>query len=204
MVTSCTFEEMTLFLQSGCKTNSLWTFWIISETHHVPPDFAIYVEWYLMTFIHSFYHLFFFNKRDIGHLLCMLLVFVLSGQQMLLIWAIIDSRSWLQWQHFNAETCVIMLFPCVLWLWHFLHSVSPHPVSSLHIYTLAVSRACMAGAASQAGDADSSRAPGLTSGLQGFVNVHRGALLLVPKWQCISSFVFYIFVTLVPFAVWSW
>ena len=37
----------------------------------------------------------------------------------------------------------------------------------------------MASAASQAGDADSSRAPGLTSGLQGSVNVHRGALLLV-------------------------
>ena len=33
----------------------------------------------------------------------------------------------------------------------------------------------MAGAASQAGDADSSRAPGLTSGLQGSVNVHLGA-----------------------------
>ena len=50
----------------------------------------------------------------------------------------------------------------------------------------------MAGAASQARDADSLRAPGLTSGLQGSVNVHRGALLLVPEWQCISSFVFYI------------
>ena len=37
----------------------------------------------------------------------------------------------------------------------------------------------MTGAASQAGDADSSRAPGFTSGLQGSVNVHRGALLLV-------------------------
>ena len=61
----------------------------------------------------------------------------------------------------------------------------------------------MAGAASQAGDADSSRAPGLTSGLQGSVNVHRGDLLLVPQWQYISSFVFYIFVTLVPFAVWE-
>ena len=45
----------------------------------------------------------------------------------------------------------------------------------------------------QAGDADSSRAPGLTSGLQGSVNDHRGALLLVPQWQCISSFVFYFF-----------
>ena len=57
--------------------------------------------------------------------------------------------------------------------------------------SLYMSRAFMAGAASQAGDADSSRAPGLTSGLQGSVNVHRGALLLVPQWQCISSFVFY-------------
>ena len=45
---------------------------------------------------------------------------------------------------------------------------------------------------------------GLNSGLQGSVNVHRGALLLVPQWQCISSFVLYIFVTPVPFAVWSW
>ena len=46
---------------------------------------------------------------------------------------------------------------------------------------------------SQAGDADSSWAPGLTSGLQGSMNVHCGALLLVPQWQCISSFVFYLF-----------
>ena len=51
----------------------------------------------------------------------------------------------------------------------------------------------MEGAASQAGDADSSRAHGLTFGLQESVNVHRGALLLVPQWQYISSFVFYIF-----------
>ena len=49
----------------------------------------------------------------------------------------------------------------------------------------------MADAASQAGDAYSSRAPGLTSSLQGSVNVHRGALLLVPQLQSISSFVFY-------------
>ena len=49
----------------------------------------------------------------------------------------------------------------------------------------------MAVAASQAGDADSSRAPGLTSGLQGSVNVHRCALLLVPQSQRIRSFVFY-------------
>ena len=50
----------------------------------------------------------------------------------------------------------------------------------------------MAGAASQVGDADSSRAPGLTSGLQGSVNVQRGALLLVPQWRGMSYFVFYI------------
>ena len=76
--------------------------------------------------------------------------------------------------------------------WHFLYSVGLHPVSSVHIYTFVVSRAFMAGAASQAGETDSSQAPGLTSGLLGSVNVHRGALLLVPQWQCISSFVFYI------------
>ena len=44
-----------------------------------------------------------------------------------------------------------------------------------------MSRAFMAGVASQAGDADSSRAPGLTSGLQRSVNVHRVTLLLVPQ-----------------------
>ena len=48
----------------------------------------------------------------------------------------------------------------------------------------------------QAGDTDSPRAPGLTSGLQGSVKVHRGALLLVPQWQYISSFVFCILLTL--------
>ena len=81
----------------------------------------------------------------------------------------------------------------VLWLWHILYSVGPHPVSSLYIYTFVVSWAFMAGAASQARDTDSSRAPGLTSGLQGSVNVHRGALLFVQQWQCISSFVTYIY-----------
>ena len=50
----------------------------------------------------------------------------------------------------------------------------------------------MAGAASQAGDADSSRAPGLTSGLQGsvHVNVHRecsivSATVTVHQFLCI-------------------
>ena len=104
----------------------------------------------------------------------------------------------------GSTPVLLCLFPGALWLWHFLYSVGPDPVSSRNIYTFVVSQAFIAGAASQAGDADSSRAPGLSSGLQGSVNVHRGTLLLVPQWQCISSFVFYIFVTLVPFAVWSW
>ena len=63
-------------------------------------------------------------------------------------------------------------------------------MSRLHLDTFVVSRAFMAGAASKVGDADSSRAPGLTSVLQGSVNVHLGALLLVPQSQCISCFVF--------------
>ena len=54
-------------------------------------------------------------------------------------------------------------------------------MSSHHIYTFVVSRAFMAGVASQAGDADSSWAPGLTSSLQGSVNIHRGTELLVPQ-----------------------
>ena len=60
--------------------------------------------------------------------------------------------------------------------------MSVHIQCQVSIYIpFVVSRAFMAGAASQAGDADSSRAPGLTSGLQGSVNVHCGALLLVPQ-----------------------
>ena len=69
----------------------------------------------------------------------------------------------------------------LLYILQYKLRVGPHPVSDLHICTFVVSRAFMAGAASQAGDADSSRAPGLTSGLQGSVNVHRGALLSVPQ-----------------------
>ena len=102
----------------------------------------------------------------------------------------------------GSTQVLLCLFPGVLWLWHFPYSVGPHPVSSLHIYTFVVSRAFMAGAASQTGDADSSRAPGLTSGLQGSVNVHLGALLLVPQWQCISCFVFYIIDA--PVYKWDW
>ena len=83
----------------------------------------------------------------------------------------------------GSTQVLLCLFPGVLWLRHFLYSVGPHPVSSVHIhvYTFVVLRTFMTGAASQAGDADSFWAPGLTSGLQGSVNVHRGALLLVPQ-----------------------
>ena len=62
----------------------------------------------------------------------------------------------------------------VLWSERGSHQTISIPFSRM-------SRASMAGAASQAGDADSSRAPGFTSGLQGSVNVHRGALLLMPQ-----------------------
>ena len=81
--------------------------------------------------------------------------------------------------------------------------VSVHIQCQASIYTLSCVEGIHDGADSQEGDADSSRAPGLTSGLQRFVNVHRGALLLMPQWQCISSFVIYIVVTLVPFSVLS-
>ena len=81
----------------------------------------------------------------------------------------------------RGSTQVLLFFPGVFWLWHLLYSVGPHPVSSLHVYTFVVSRALIAAVASQAGYADSSWAPGLISGLQGSVNVHRGALLLVPQ-----------------------
>ena len=47
--------------------------------------------------------------------------------------------------------------------------------------TFVVSRAFMADAASQAVYAEYSQVPGLTSDLQGSVNVHRGVLLLVPQ-----------------------
>ena len=87
----------------------------------------------------------------------------------------------------------LCLFPGVMWLWHFLYSVGPHwsSVKPPYIYFRCVT-GIHGGAASQAGGADSSQAPGLTSGLQGSVNVHHGALLLMPQWQCICSFVFYI------------
>ena len=55
------------------------------------------------------------------------------------------------------DSSVIMPFSGVLWLWQFLYNVAPHPMSSLRLYTSVVSLAFMAGAASQAGDADFSQ-----------------------------------------------
>ena len=50
-----------------------------------------------------------------------------------------------------------------------------HPISCSITLDSVISRGnyFLVGAASQAGDADSSRAPGLNSGVQGSVNVHR-------------------------------
>ena len=92
----------------------------------------------------------------------------------------------------GSTQVLLCLFPYVLWLWHFLYSVGPHPMSGLHKYTFVASRVFIAVAASQAGDAGSSRAPGLISGFRGPWVSNRGAIFLVPQWQCISSFVFYI------------
>ena len=49
----------------------------------------------------------------------------------------------------GSTQVLLCLFPGVLWPWHFLYSVGPHEVSSLHTFTFVVSRAFMAGAASQ-------------------------------------------------------
>ena len=94
----------------------------------------------------------------------------------------------------SSTQVLLCLFYGVLWLWHFLYSVGIHPVFRLHIYTSVVWQTFKAGAARQAADAASSRTPGITSALQGSVNVHHGALLLVPQWQCISSAIFYFWI----------
>ena len=36
----------------------------------------------------------------------------------------------------GSTQVLLCLFPGVLWLWHFLYSVGPHPVPSLYIYPL--------------------------------------------------------------------
>ena len=76
----------------------------------------------------------------------------------------------------------------------YIHVVSVHIQCPASIYALSLCRghSWWVRLAKQEINAGSSRAPGLTSGLPGSVNVHHGALLLVPQWQCISSFVFYV------------
>ena len=102
-------------------------------------------------------------------------------------WNNLTSRQVKPWYTYGSLEIKKSIFGVRLKCYYAFYLV----LSSLHIYTFVVSRAFMAGVASQAGDADSSRAPGLASGLQVSVNVYRGALLLVPQWQCISSFVFF-------------
>ena len=46
----------------------------------------------------------------------------------------------------GSTQVLLCLFPGVLWLWHFPYSVGTHTVPSLHIYTVVVLRAFMAGA----------------------------------------------------------
>ena len=65
------------------------------------------------------------------------------------------------------DSSVIMPFSWCVVVCDTSYIVSVHIQCQAFIYTFVVSRAFMAGAASQTGDADSSRAPGLTSGLQG-------------------------------------
>ena len=40
----------------------------------------------------------------------------------------------------GSTQVLLCFFSAVLWLWHFLYSVGPHPVSSLHKYTLSLCR----------------------------------------------------------------
>ena len=98
-------------------------------------------------------------------------------------------------------------FRCVVGIhggWHFLYGVGLLPVSNLHIYKLLLCRRH----SKRLRLAKQSRILLLgTWSYLWFAGVHdcpRGALLLVPQWQCIRSFVFYHFVTLVAFTVWSW
>ena len=76
----------------------------------------------------------------------------------------------------GSTQVLLCLFPGVLWLWHFLYSVGPHPVSSLHIYPLLCRRhSWWMRLAKQ----EMLTPPGhLVSPLvwQGSMNVHRGAL----------------------------
>ena len=80
--------------------------------------------------------------------------------------------------------------PLVLWLWHFICNIGPHPMFSLHIYVLAVSLIFIADVASQAGDADSSLAPGLTSCFQRSIYIGHSITSFLPQWQCIRVFFF--------------
>ena len=90
---------------------------------------------------------------------------------------------------------VIMHFSWCVVAVTLLYSIGSHQCQAC-IYTLSLCRGHswrVRIAKQETGATDSSRAPGLTSGLQGSVNVHRGALLLVPQWQCIRVFLYFTF-----------
>ena len=87
---------------------------------------------------------------------------------------------------------MLCLFPGVLWLW-ISYIVSVHIIDQASIYTLSLCRghSWRVRLAKQ----ETLTPPGhLVSSLvcRGSVKVHRGALLLVPQWQCISSLISYI------------
>ena len=74
--------------------------------------------------------------------------------------------------------------PCIGWVVYGVDEFMPSTFQSRHIYS---SNVCLPLAVQRlkVSFGHSSRAPGLTSGLQGSVNVHHGALLLVPQFFCI-------------------
>ena len=126
-----------------------------------------------LTFVHMFYINCEFSTMYIHEMISLSIFFHKH---------ILRNKSWLKCYYAFFLVCCGCDTPFI---------VSDHIHCQASICNFVVSRTLMAGAAIQAGDAYSSWAPGLTSGLQGSVNVHLGALLLVPQRQCISSFVFY-------------
>ena len=87
--------------------------------------------------------------------------------------------------HESIDSCLLHVCPCPveLWLWYFCVSLQ------LMLSLLAMSRAFIAGAASQSGDTDFSWAPGPTSGFERSTNFNRITTWHLPQWVCIITFV---------------
>ena len=81
----------------------------------------------------------------------------------------------------GSTQVLLCLLPGVLWLWHFLYIVSVHIQRQASIYTLSL--CCGHSWRVRLAKQETLTPPGylVTCGLQGSVNVHRGALLLVPS-----------------------